>query len=216
MLAKQAATNAAEVEKAYGGAAGALASLFQQGLYLHTSSYPLITDDASDEEHPNLPSSSRRQQKKFQGQAAPEEEEYEDEEELATVTIVEDFDPDTIIHGPPRIHLPHEVDHDEEMTHPHPRSSTGGKSRSAVHPTIPPMVDEHSTARGTVNFPAKSALLSRLKPKLKVSKKVKYQTKSDRGLERKKQRARRTEKAERAGGKASRKNLNSRRGFKKR
>jgi ribosomal RNA-processing protein 17 len=29
------------------------------------------------------------------------EEEYEDEEQLATVTIVEDFDPTELIHGPP-------------------------------------------------------------------------------------------------------------------
>lgn len=29
------------------------------------------------------------------------EEEYQDEEVLATVTVVEDFDPDSIIHGPP-------------------------------------------------------------------------------------------------------------------
>lgn len=34
-------------------------------------------------------------------------EEYEDEEHLATVTVVEDFDPHTIIHGPPRTTAPH-------------------------------------------------------------------------------------------------------------
>jgi ribosomal RNA-processing protein 17 len=43
-----------------------------------------------------------------------------------------------------------------------------------------------------------------------TSKTVKYQTKAERGLEKKRQRARRTEKAERAGGKASRKRSNSR------
>ncbi|KAF8967841.1 nucleolar protein 12-domain-containing protein [Flammula alnicola] len=30
------------------------------------------------------------------------DDEYQDEEMLATVTVVEDFDPDTIIHGPPK------------------------------------------------------------------------------------------------------------------
>jgi len=43
-----------------------------------------------------------------------------------------------------------------------------------------------------------------VKTKSKMCKKVSYQTKAERGLEKKKQRARRTEKAERAGGKASR------------
>src|SRR6202050_5573793 len=87
-------------------------------------------DDVSDEDHPNLPSSSRRQQKKSQRQTEPEEDEYEDEEQLATVSVVEDFDPDTIIHGPRRVHLS-EPNQDEEMTVELPRSTTG-KSRSTL------------------------------------------------------------------------------------
>ena len=34
------------------------------------------------------------------GKGVQKEEEYEDEEMLATVTVVEDFDPDSFIHGP--------------------------------------------------------------------------------------------------------------------
>ncbi|KAJ7287421.1 hypothetical protein C8J57DRAFT_585752 [Mycena rebaudengoi] len=98
------------------------------------------------------------------GKSKQMEEEYEDEDMLATVTVVEDFDPDSFIHGP---RLP-----SQPMT-------------SAPNP-----------------LPVKpSSERPKKKPK---PKKIRYETKDDRKVERTKQRARRTEKAELAGGKASR------------
>lgn len=90
------------------------------------------------------------------------DEEYEDEEVLATVTVVEDFDPDTILHGPPR-----------------PTSPTS----KAVPP--PP-----------ISKPTP--------PKKPKAQKIRYQTKGARTADRRKQLVRKNEKAERAGGKASR------------
>ncbi|KAF7984255.1 hypothetical protein HWV62_16090 [Athelia sp. TMB] len=178
-LAERAAANAAEVEKAYGGAAGTSAVVL--------SPYALVNDhaplDDSNDELSNLPSSSRRQQKKAQGQSAPAEEEFEDEEQLATVTVVEDFDPDTIIHGPAR------EDHGVE---PHASPLSKGKSKALSIANA-----EQTKARAKANMAVKA---KKSKPK-----KVRYETKADRAVEKRKQRARRTEKAERAGGKASRK-----------
>jgi ribosomal RNA-processing protein 17 len=45
-------------------------------------------------------------------------EEYEDEEHLATVTVVEDFDPHTITHGPPRTAASHLVSPPSELPAP--------------------------------------------------------------------------------------------------
>ncbi|KAF9066162.1 nucleolar protein 12-domain-containing protein [Rhodocollybia butyracea] len=96
------------------------------------------------------------------------EKEYEDEEVLATVAIVEDFDPDTLLHGPTK-----------------PEASS-----SSLPAPAPPHRKKSSDSQ-----PSK-------KPK---PKKIRYQTKDARKADRTKQRARRTEKAELAGGKASRK-----------
>lgn len=79
------------------------------------------------------------------------EEEYEGEEQLATVTVVQDFDLSTLLHGP---------------------APTRDKGREEV-------------------------VTPKLKPRPKP-KKVRYETKAARLAERRKQRARRTEKAERA------------------
>lgn len=107
------------------------------------------------------------------------DDEYEDEEQLATVTVVEDFDPDTIIHGPEK---------PEPSTVPRPStgtSTTGANSTSELPP---------SSRR----------IAKKSQPKVR-EKKIRYETKDARKREQTKQRARRTEKAERAGGKASRK-----------
>ncbi|KAI5827284.1 hypothetical protein K523DRAFT_418582 [Schizophyllum commune Tattone D] len=71
ILREQAAENAATVEAAYGA---------------------LINGEDADE-LPTLGPSGRAKGK--------QREEFEDEETLATVTVVEDFDPDTLIHGAP-------------------------------------------------------------------------------------------------------------------
>ncbi|KIM40194.1 hypothetical protein M413DRAFT_49185, partial [Hebeloma cylindrosporum] len=103
------------------------------------------------------------------------DEEYEDEEILATVTVVEDFDPDSIIHGPPKTDLP----------------AASSQSRSEPKSSQPP--------------PQTKPLQKPTKHKKPRDKKIRYETKDARKREQTKQRARRTEKAELAGGKASRK-----------
>lgn len=113
---------------------------------------------------------------------AERDEQYEDEEVTATVTIVEDFDPDEFIHGPPPTQL-------EPKSYPLPTQTLSNLERKSM-PTS-----------------------SKKTPKLK---KVHYETSDARKRERTKQHARRTEKAELAGGKASRKKDTVRGGRKKR
>ncbi|KJA29039.1 hypothetical protein HYPSUDRAFT_33549 [Hypholoma sublateritium FD-334 SS-4] len=95
----------------------------------------------------------------------PEDAEFEDEETLATVTVVEDFDPDTLIHGPPK-------------------AAADPQQYAPAEPAAPPKPKAG-------------------KPKIR-ERKVRYETKDARKREQVKQRKRRTEKAELAGGKASR------------
>ena len=156
MLRERAKENAAEVEKAYGAVLGEkLSRIFCR------SCQPSPHAENGDEEWTGIsPSSNKGKQK---------EEEYQDEEILATVTVVEDFDPDSIIHGSP---------------------TPGARERSPLEST--PTISKSTRDTG-------------LSKKRLKGKKVKYETKETRKLERKKQRARRTEKAELAGGKASRK-----------
>jgi len=92
------------------------------------------------------------------------------------VTVVEDFDPDTIIHGPAKA---------DQVANNFPSSSA------------PPLSDTKSKPLAT-----KKAVLKKHRTK---EKKIRYQTKDARRREQTKQHARRTEKAELAGGKASRK-----------
>lgn len=148
-LAERAAQNAAEVEKAYGA-----------------------TIDCSDDEDGGLGSSGIERDREVNG-------EYEGEEQLATVTVVEDFDPTAFLHRPP-------------MT----GSALADRPDSPSSTSMKPKGKE------------KDHLMPKFKAKAKKNEKtksVKYQTKAARLAERSKQRARRTEKAERAGGKSSRK-----------
>ncbi|KAJ7647225.1 nucleolar protein 12-domain-containing protein [Roridomyces roridus] len=148
-LRERAIANATEVEKAYGADDG----------HSDQDEWGGISDVAD------------------KGKGRQMEEEYEDEDMLATVTVVEDFDPDALIHGP------------------RPRSIPAAPS------TVPAP-------------PVKAASSERPKKKTKP-KKVRYETKDARMRERTKQRARKTEKAELAGGKASRKRTVKGRGNKK-
>ncbi|KAG6879663.1 hypothetical protein C0992_013199 [Termitomyces sp. T32_za158] len=144
MLREQAVKNAAEVESAYHALIG-------------------NSNAEVDDEWTGISTSDKGKKK---------EEEYEDEEVTATVTIVEDFDPDTFIYGSRTIN-------DTEKLEP----------SSSTTPPVKSSTQEHQSV---------------LRKKVK-SQKVRYQTKDERKAERTKQRARRTEKAELAGGKASRK-----------
>ena len=104
------------------------------------------------------------------------QEEYENEEQVATVTVVEDFDMDALIHPEP------------SSEHPGPSSNRDRGGRL-----------ERRTARPkTTNAPRT------LKNKGTSAKKTKYGTKAARLAERKKQRTRKLERAARAGGKESR------------
>ena len=187
MLAEKAASNAAEVEKAYGGGDGEVVVLSTS---LFTNN---ITD--FDDEIPNLPSSSRRQQKRSNDEEEEEqEEEYEDEEQLATVTVIEDFDPDTIIHGPARKLRARDEDGEEEGGGGREEGVRRDKGKGTLYST--------STSSSLLT-PATANTKAKLKSKANA--KVKYQTKAERAVEKRKQRARKTEKAERARGKVKKK-----------
>jgi len=110
------------------------------------------------------------------------QDEYENEEQVATVTVVEDFDMDALIHAePPSEHpIPGSSKRDQDQTsRPEHRAK---KSKSTTT----------NNATGTSKKGATSA------------KKIKYETKAARLAEKKKQQARKFEKAARAGGKQSR------------
>ncbi|PSS06526.1 hypothetical protein PHLCEN_2v3693 [Hermanssonia centrifuga] len=166
LLAERAVENAAEVEKAYGGQ---------------------VEEDDSEDEWAGIGGSS----KKGKERAEEKEEEYEDEEQLATVTVVEDFDPEALLHGPD---IPRNVEEETSLSTLPPTTSRTQKTRSSQERNggIP-------TAMKKIRGKAST------KPK-----DIKYQTKSDRKSERSKQQKRRTEKAQLAGGKASRKKIGGR------
>lgn len=152
ILREQAVENAANVEAAYGA---------------------LINGEGADADVPALGPSGRARGK--------QREEFEDEETLATVTVVEDFDPDTLIHGTP----------DEEQER---RPSTSATSAPVKpKPASKPKTSADKTKRAA-------------KPK-----KIKYETNAARRAQTTKQRARRTEKAELAGGKRAHKNKSAKR-----
>lgn len=157
MLREKAIKNAAQVEKAYGGTVGRVISFNfnQQSL---KSNYDIDNDD---DEWAGLSAEENER-----------DEEYEDEEVLATVTVVEDFDPDTIIHGPPK---PDRSDH-------------------------PPIAQPELKPK-----PARQLHSNTRSSKKSRQRKIPYETADARKKERSKQRSRRTEKAELAGGKAARK-----------
>lgn len=106
-----------------------------------------------------------------------EEEEYEGEEQLATVTVVEEFDPDSLIHGPSR----KSQDEEDEL------AVTSSSSQSQPHA---PIVGDTAVKKAQIKAASKA-------------KTVKYQTNAARKTDRHKQRNRKLEKAERAGAKSS-------------
>ncbi|KAF8638055.1 hypothetical protein AX16_010687 [Volvariella volvacea WC 439] len=64
--------------------------------------------------------------------AGPDEEEYEGEETLATVTIVEDFDPESALYGPMSSQLP--TQQEQPLTPPAPK---GLNTRTHSQPALP-------------------------------------------------------------------------------
>jgi len=106
------------------------------------------------------------------------EHEYSDEEQLATVTVVEDFDPSAILHYSTTTA---DVEQQRPLLTPPP-------------PPPSPSLSRDKASRNVDGLVAKNM-------------KVRYETKAARRATRATQRARRTEKAERAGGKAARKKV---------
>jgi len=111
------------------------------------------------------------------------QEEYENEEQVATVTVVEDLDIDALIHAEPPSECPNPdpspVQHQHRTRHPE------GRAKRLKSPT-------------TANTPGTS------KKKSTSTRKIRYETKAGRLAEKKKQHARKLEKAARAGAKQSR------------
>ncbi|KAI0283578.1 nucleolar protein 12-domain-containing protein [Russula aff. rugulosa BPL654] len=152
MLAEQAIENAARVEEAYGG--------FAQHVESDQESWTGIAAAADIER----------------------EHEYSDEEQLATVTVVEDFDPSVLRHYSTN---PDAEQQQQQQQGPLPTPQPPPPSRS---------LSREKASRSDGGSGAKN-----------VNVKVRYETKAARKATRATQRARRTEKAERAGGKAARK-----------
>ena len=110
------------------------------------------------------------------------QEEYENEEQVATVTVVEDLDIDALIHPEP------------PSGRPNPGSSLNQDQNQERCPERA-QGSKYTTANGTSGAPKKKAT---------SAKKIRYETKAARLAEKKKQQARKFEKAARAGGKQSR------------
>lgn len=108
--------------------------------------------------------------------------EYENEEQLATVTVVEDFDMDALIHpgAPSELPIP------------------GSSNRDQDHPQRP----ERRTRLSKSTTTAKTSETPKKKPS--SEKKRKYETRAVRLAEKKKQRTRKLGRTSRAGGKQSR------------
>ncbi len=178
MLAEQAKKNAREAERACGGIVGECSCQLQCTVQGKTS---VCADGDSDSEWDGISLKSPKGKRRANEE---EEEAFEDEEQLATVTVVEEFDPDSLIHGTQPAPKPHE-DGDDSAERPRdsqPRAKTKPAGRDA-------------------------------KTKVKTAtraKDIKYQTGAARKAEREKQRKRKLEKAERAGGKAPRRKGSSR------
>jgi ribosomal RNA-processing protein 17 len=195
MLAEQAAQNAARVEEAYGGGFAQRACPISQSFVLFLrNSHGHKGLEPADGEWTGIASSPSS----GAGLDHPEHEyEYSDEEQLATVTVVEDFDPSALLHGEPSSSSEDEQRPKEERRPPLPRArakvATRGHSSADVG-------GERRANEGKKN-----------KNKNGAAKKVRYETKAARRATRATQRARRTEKAERAGGKAARKKTGGRR-----
>ncbi|KAF8482733.1 nucleolar protein 12-domain-containing protein [Russula ochroleuca] len=154
VLAEQAAQNAAEVEEAYGG--------FAQHVESDQESWTGIASPST------VPADQR---------------EYSDEEQLATVTVVEDFDPSMLLYHPPAAAATtSDAEHRPLLPQPHSQPP-------------PPLLRGGKASRNLKEGGGGGGL----------AKKVRYETKAARKATRATQRARRTEKAELAGGKAARK-----------
>lgn len=184
-LQEQARANAELVENAYrNGALQILPHRCHGDGTVNLCYCAAVGGDGSEDEFTGFASADK-------GKARAIEEAYEDEEQLATVTVVEEFDP-------------------EEFRHPD--TARGPSSRLTGEDTGKPA---RATGRGDgVKFQSQNSNTPGAGPSTGVRpsdkktktrpKKIAYETKAARKASRVKQRSRRTEKAEAAGGKSSR------------
>ena len=188
MLAEQASQNAAKVEEAYGGfvqrASDSSLSLTLPFFFPRERQLMWVVKNKNDTT--DVVQSDQESWTGIASQAADlereHEHEYSDEEQLATVTVVEDFDPSA-----PLYHATaSDADH-------HPPAEQGSLP-SPLQPPPPPPPPRSSREKAAASRKDGG-----------VAKNVRYETKAARRATRATQRARRTEKAERAGGKAARK-----------
>ncbi|KAJ8487681.1 hypothetical protein ONZ45_g14245 [Pleurotus djamor] len=160
--------------------------------HANTTRQDAIADDSSDEQHNHWNGISHGNQ----------DAEYEGEAVVATVTVVDDFDPTELTHGPSP-----STSKSQTLGDPsHGAASSSAATRSSRSEKRQPQ----STSTDRSKHTAQTAT-SPSNPK-----KIKYETNAARKSQRMKQRARRTEKAERAGGKASRKRATNTKGKKRR
>lgn len=174
MLAEQAVSNAREVEKAYG------AVVDSEGAPTTYTLFSFLPHFRIDEDFTGF-SGSKGKQRDLEM-----EDEYSDEEQHATVTVVEDFDPQALLHGPSTLSKPDDED------------------ESAEKPSVP-LEPKKKPSRGNLSSVSSPDIRKTQAKVVKKAKDIKYQTKAARQADKKKQQRRKVEKAERAGGKSSRK-----------
>ncbi|KAI5123950.1 hypothetical protein M0805_006363 [Coniferiporia weirii] len=157
-------------------------------------------DDSDVDEHGGTGFEGFSTSDKGKGKATQE---FEDDEQLATVTVIEEFDPDSLRHmsttyqtSPERLHAHSEGSFAASTPSSKSLSRQDFTQHSGVRREVgqPQQAKAHARANST-NIPAK-----KMPPK-----KIAYETKAARKATRQKQRARKTEKAELAGGKPRRK-----------
>ena len=158
-------------------------------------------DDLSEHLSSGSPSTSNRNQKHSLDH-------FEDDQQLATVTVIEEFDPNSLllnhptssIDSPSRLSLGGSQAHGPKSSSQHSNSIPPPNSRQPSFNRRPKR-DRDAEAPQDVH----PTLASEKNPLRKLNKKkIAYESKAQRKTQRKKQRTRKLEKAQRAGGKSSR------------
>lgn len=127
---------------------------------------------------------------------------FEDDEQLATVTIVEEFDPHALLHGPSTPQdSPSDVCVGGSPSHSQQATSQHSKRHSNSRPPTGSLIRRPKPDQDEGGHPERA---SQKRATGTSKKKVAYETKAARKAQRQKQRGRKLEKAARAGGKASR------------
>jgi ribosomal RNA-processing protein 17 len=148
-----------------------------------------LEDGASEEEFTGFSSAKK-------GKGKQTRDAFEDDEQLATVTIVEEFDPHSLRHGPS---LVRDSPSDASIVEP------ASPAEQALHQSEGPRIASRksSLARRPKSTKDAEGNSERKGSGVGSTKKIAYETKAARKAERHKQRTRKLEKAARAGRKAN-------------